>query len=87
MPSILQSASQIAGRLEHFRTETLASFDPVEKGKDIVKSDMDELLDSTIGLDSLVVPDLQITNSRAGLYVYLNAAVSFWFYRMLSELS
>ncbi|KXJ93094.1 mediator complex, subunit Med5 [Microdochium bolleyi] len=77
VPSILQTASQIAGRLEHFRTETLASFDPVEKDntKDVVKSDMDELLDSTIGLESFVVPDLQITNSRAGLYVYLNAAL------------
>ncbi|KAH7033246.1 mediator complex, subunit Med5 [Microdochium trichocladiopsis] len=75
VPSILQSASQIAGRLEQFRTETLASFDPVEKDKDIVKSDMDELLDSTIGLESFVVPDMPVMNSRAGLYVYLNAAL------------
>lgn len=76
VPSILQSASQIAGRLEHFRTETLASFDPVEKGKEVIKSDMDELLDSTIGPESFVVPDMPVTNSRANLYIYLNAAVS-----------
>lgn len=75
VPSILQSASQIAGRLEHFRTETLASFDPVEKGKEVVKSDMDELLDSTIGPESFVVPDMPVTNSRANLYIYLNAAL------------
>lgn len=37
---------------------------------------MDELLDSTVGLDGFVIPDIPITDSRAALYVYLNAAVS-----------
>lgn len=37
---------------------------------------MDELLDSTVGLESFVIPEIPISNSRAALYVYLNAAVS-----------
>ncbi len=75
VPSILQSASQIAGRLELFRTGTLAAFDPVDKKKDPASVEMDDILDSTVGLDSFVVSELPITNTRAGLYIYLNAAV------------
>lgn len=75
MPSILQSASQIAGRLELFRTETLAAFDPADKKRESASAEMDDILDSTVGLDSFVVPELPISNTRAGLYIYLNAAV------------
>lgn len=75
VPSILQSASQIAGRLELFRTETLASLDPADKKKESANAEMDDILDSTVGLDSFVVPELPISNTRAGLYIYLNAAV------------
>lgn len=75
VPSILQSSSQIAARLELFRTETLAGFEPVEK-KETAGTGIDDLLDSTMGLDNFVIPELPIANSRAGLYIYLNAAVS-----------
>lgn len=74
VPSILQSAS-IAGRLELFRTETLAAFDPIDKKKDAANTEMDDILDSTVGLDGFVVTELPISNTRAGLYIYLNAAV------------
>jgi mediator of RNA polymerase II transcription subunit 5 len=76
VPSIIQGASQIAGRLEMFRTETLASFDPIDKKKETTNNDMEDILDSAMALDSFVVPEIPITNSRAGLYIYLNAAVS-----------
>lgn len=75
VPSIMQSASQIAGRLELFRTETLASFDPVDKKKESANAEMDDILDSTVGLENFVVPEMPIANTRAGLYIYLNAAV------------
>ncbi|RYP66395.1 hypothetical protein DL771_007804 [Monosporascus sp. 5C6A] len=75
VPLMLQNAPQIAGRLELFRTETLASFDPIDKKKDPVNAEMDDILDSTVGLDNFVVPELPITNTRAGLYIYLNAAL------------
>ncbi|RYO98619.1 hypothetical protein DL764_007041 [Monosporascus ibericus] len=75
VPLMLQNAPQIAGRLELFRTETLASFDPIDKKKDPVNAEMDDMLDSTVGLDNFVVPELPITNTRAGLYIYLNAAL------------
>ncbi|KAL7625778.1 mediator complex subunit [Parahypoxylon ruwenzoriense] len=75
VPSILQSASQIASRLELFRTETLASFEPADKKKDATNPGIDDLLESTMALDNFVVPELPTVNSRAGLYIYLNAAV------------
>ncbi|KAI1753486.1 mediator of RNA polymerase II transcription subunit 5 [Xylaria castorea] len=75
IPSILQSSSQIASRLELFRTETLASFEPVDKNKkEVSNMDIDDL-ESSMALDSIVIPDIPISNSRAGLYIYLNASL------------
>ncbi|KAK8110423.1 uncharacterized protein PG998_006880 [Apiospora kogelbergensis] len=75
VPSIMQNASQIAARLEFFRTETLASFEPADKKKEAASNEIDDILDSTMGLDNLVIPELPINNSRAGLYIYLNACL------------
>lgn len=75
IPSIMQNASQIAARLELFRTETLAGFEPIDKKKEAANAEMDELLDETLGLQNLSIPDLHVDRSRAGLYIYLNAAV------------
>ncbi|KAI0376646.1 Med5-domain-containing protein [Hypomontagnella monticulosa] len=74
IPSILQSASQIAGRLELFRTETLASFEPVDKKKDTTNPVIDDI-ESTMALDNFMVTEIPNVNSRAGLYIYLNAAL------------
>lgn len=74
VPSIIQSASQIASRLELFRSETLASFEPVDKKKDATNLVIDDI-ESTMALDNFVVSDLPNINTRAGLYIYLNAAV------------
>lgn len=76
VPSIVQGAPPIATKLELFRTETLAAFDPVDKKKEAADAEMDELLDETLGLQNIVLPHVDIARSRAGLYVYLNAAVS-----------
>lgn len=76
VPTIIQSSSQIATRLELFRTETLASFEPVDKTKAAEDAEIGEILDSTMGLESFVIPEMPIATSRAGLYIYLNAAVS-----------
>lgn len=75
VPSIMQNASQIAARLEFFRTETLASFEPADKKKEAANAEIDDILDSTMGLDNFVIPEIPISNSRAGLYIYLNACV------------
>lgn len=66
--------SSIAERLELFRS-TIASFEPADKTKDAAKG-IDELLDSAVGHESVMLPELHIANSRAGLYIYLNACVS-----------
>ncbi|KAI0408251.1 mediator of RNA polymerase II transcription subunit 5 [Xylaria palmicola] len=75
IPSILQSSSQIAGRLELFRTETLASYEPVDKAKKEVSNMEIDDLESSMALDTIAIPELPISNSRAGLYIYLNASL------------
>lgn len=75
VPTIMQTAHEIASRLELFRTETLASFEPVDR-KDSAVSDMNSYMDNLIGLERFQVPEIPIVNSRAGLYIYLDAAVS-----------
>ena len=60
--------------MELFLTEKLAGFDPAEKKK--ADAEIDDILESTMGLQSFAIPDLVIENSRAGLYIYLNACVS-----------
>lgn len=72
----LQPAPGFVERLEIFRTETLARLDPIDK-KDQAATNaaMDELLGTTVGLDSFVIPDLLISNTRSAVYVFLNASV------------
>lgn len=71
MPSLIGIPTEFISRLQLFRTQTLANFDPDEK-KDTaeVNSYMD-----MIGLDSFQVPVIPTENSRAGLYIYVHAAV------------
>ncbi len=68
----------LVDRLELFRTQTLVQMDPPDKKKKAANAVMYELLDSTMGLESFVIAEIPISNSRAALYVYLNAAVSFF---------
>lgn len=78
IPSIAQNSSPIAARLELFRSDILAGFDPAEKKKtEAAEEEMvGELLDGTIGLEDIALQPLETARSRAGLYIYLNAAVS-----------
>ncbi|TVY79123.1 Mediator of RNA polymerase II transcription subunit 5 [Fusarium oxysporum f. sp. cubense] len=71
----LQLVPQITDKLEQFRTEILASSDPADKKKQATNAAMDELLDSAVGLDNFVVAEIPVSNTRAGLYIYLNAAL------------
>jgi hypothetical protein len=74
LPCVIQTLPALASELEEFRTEVLGKYLPAEK-KDA--AEVNSYMDSLIGLDSLQVPDVPIVNSRAGLYIYLSAAVSF----------
>jgi mediator of RNA polymerase II transcription subunit 5 len=62
----------VAGRLELFRTETLCRFLPSERKE----AELNSYVDNLIGLDSFQVPEIPVVNTRAGLYIYLSAAVS-----------
>lgn len=64
-------------RLDMFLSDTLARIDHADDTKQAAaNAAMDELLDSTVGLDNFVVADMPISNTRAALYVHLNASVS-----------
>ena len=84
----MQELPEMAGRLEEFRTETLGKHLPAEKKDVEVNSYMDNLLD----MDNFQIPEVPLVNSRAGLYIYLSAAVSllgfartYWFMLTVSS--
>lgn len=79
VPLLLQNSAQAAARLEVFRTETLIAIEPVDKKEMAADKAIEDILDESIGLahgvDSMVVEEVPIMNSRAGLYIYLNSLV------------
>lgn len=78
LPTLMQTQAthEMASRLDLFRTQTLASFEPADARKDSAISDMNSYMDNLLGLERFQVPEIPIVNSRAGLYIYLDAAVS-----------
>ncbi len=83
VPLLVQSSPQSANRLEVFRTETLAVIEPVEKIKGVesaASKEIEDILEESMGIgggvEGMVVADMPVVNSRAGLYVYLNSLVS-----------
>ncbi|KAL1842691.1 hypothetical protein VTJ49DRAFT_4470 [Mycothermus thermophilus] len=72
VPLEMQRAPEVTARLERFRTETLAKNLPVSK-KDAAEPT--SLVDNLVSPDSVQVPEGPIVNSRAGLYIYLSAAL------------
>jgi mediator of RNA polymerase II transcription subunit 5 len=71
----LQPAPPFVDKLDIFRSETLVQFGLPEKKTQPADAAMNELLDSAVGFDSLVIPEIPISNTRAGLYICLNATV------------
>lgn len=77
IPNVAQAAHpDIFTRLNTFRTQTLPSFDPTTK-KDDESPEETSYVNTLIGLENFQVPLVPTVNSRAGLYIYVNAAVSF----------
>jgi mediator of RNA polymerase II transcription subunit 5 len=78
VPLLLQSSPQSAARLELFRTQTILAIEPVDKKERAADKEIEEILEEgmALGVESMVVGDMPIMNSRAGLYVYLNSLVS-----------
>ena len=76
IPYILQNPNTagIATRLEFSRGQTLAGEESSHL-KDAAVAEMHSYMDNMIGLDNWQIPDMPLVNSRAGLYVYLSAAV------------
>lgn len=67
----------MAQRLELFRTQTLLPLEPVDKKAQAANDEIDQIIDSTMGIDAVPVVDLPVVNSRGGLYIYLHSLVSF----------
>ena len=84
VPLLLQNSPQSAQRLEVFRTQTILAIEPVDKKERAADKEIEEILEEGMGMgiENMVVADVPIVNSRAGLYVYLNSLVSwtqsFW---------
>ena len=76
IPYILQNpnTSGIAERLEFSRGQALAGEESSDL-KDAAVAEMHSYMDNMIGLDTWQIPDMPLVNSRAGLYIYINAAV------------
>lgn len=71
--------AEIPAQLEIFRAQTLPALEPVDKRKEAEEAEeaqVYEVFDQTVGLENFQVRELPINNTRAGLYIYLNAAVS-----------
>ncbi|KAH7318725.1 mediator complex, subunit Med5 [Stachybotrys elegans] len=68
----LQNNPQLTEKLLQYRM-TLVQLDPPDKTNQAAKTAIDDLLETTVDLDSFIVPDIPTTNTRAGLYIYLNA--------------
>lgn len=76
IPYILQNpnTSGIAEKLEFSRGQALAGEESSDL-KDAAVAEMHSYMDNMIGLDTWQIPDMPLVNSRAGLYIYINAAV------------
>ncbi|KAL0465541.1 RNA polymerase [Neurospora intermedia] len=76
IPYLLQNpnTSGIAERLEFSRGQALAGEETSDL-KDAAVAEMHSYMDNMIGLDTWQIPDMPIVNSRAGLYIYINAAL------------
>ncbi|KAK3956089.1 mediator complex, subunit Med5 [Pseudoneurospora amorphoporcata] len=76
MPYILQNpnTSGIAVKLEFSRGQALAGEEASDL-KDAAVAEMHSYMDNMIGLDAWQIPEMPLVNSRAGLYIYINAAL------------
>ena len=77
VPFLSHNSPQIAARLELFLTQTLAVLEPVDKKVQAANAELNDIIDESMGLgiESIVVADMPVMNSRAGLYVWLNSLV------------
>lgn len=70
---MLQPVPQFAEKLELFRTETLAAMDPVDQTTTAAAEAMNEMLDANVGAESMVIPEMVLSPTRTGLFVYLSS--------------
>ncbi|CZT52893.1 related to Mediator of RNA polymerase II transcription subunit 5 [Rhynchosporium secalis] len=77
VPLLLQSNGPAAARLEVFRADTLVALEPIEikEPKEGAEKDIEDILADglQLGVDSMVVEEMPVINTRAGLYVYFNS--------------
>jgi mediator of RNA polymerase II transcription subunit 5 len=73
MPWVMQVSPDLAMRLDMFRTHTLCTNLPADKKE---ADEATSYMDGLINLDNVQIPEVPVVNSRAGLYIYLSAAVS-----------
>lgn len=72
----MQNSAADAERLELFRNQVLLPLQPVDPKEQAANAEIDQIIDSSMGIDNLGIIDLPVVNYRAGLYIYLNALVA-----------
>ncbi|KAJ2905288.1 hypothetical protein MKZ38_005801 [Zalerion maritima] len=76
LANVIQSGAQpmMVQKFDFFRNQTLVAMDPdlETKAKD---DEMDNMMDPGMALGTFQLPDMHIPNTRAALYVYINAAL------------
>lgn len=75
---LMQNSPQGAARLEGFLAETMPAIEPLEKTAKIsvdkeIEVIIEEGLEDAMAVDSIIVREFAVVNTRAGLYVYLNS--------------
>ncbi|KAK3994671.1 putative mediator of RNA polymerase II transcription subunit 5 [Cladorrhinum sp. PSN332] len=75
IPHVMHVSPDFASRLEMFRAQNLVTYDSPEK-KEAAVADVNSYMDSLMGLDNFQVPEIPIINTRAGLYIYISAALA-----------
>ncbi|KAK4223951.1 putative mediator of RNA polymerase II transcription subunit 5 [Podospora fimiseda] len=74
IPHVMQVNPNFATRLDLFRTQHLVIYESIEK-KEAAIAEINSYMDSLMGLDSFQVSEIPILNTRAGLYIYISAAL------------
>ncbi|KAK5657305.1 hypothetical protein OQA88_3367 [Cercophora sp. LCS_1] len=74
IPTIVGAVGSVAQRLSLWRTQTLAGMEPVVEQQKKEAAEVSGYMD-LMGMENFQVPEIPVVNSRAGLYIYVGAAL------------
>lgn len=77
VPFLTQTSPQIAARLQDFQSQTLLGLLPIDPKASAADKEMEDIMDESMGpnLQNMLIDELPVVNSRAGLYIWLSSLV------------